>query len=297
MADYKVTELNEILGASVAADDVALLVDVSAAEDKKIKVEELAKAVGNRLPTGSVDGDAITDGTIDGGDKLIDGSVTGAKLAPNSVDRTHVIATEISGSATTRGKIHIEPGSIAGPDIANGSNTPDKLFGGGALPPGGITDGDIALDADIQIGKLEDAPPNFSLQVSDWRGAGEVTARPIISFDLPPATDIEQGAVVVPAGSGLTVSSGALGHESNVFGQNLGFIEYNDTGHILSARAIDASVDIPPATTGSLGVVQVGSGLDVDFSGVLSLKPPPLSALVASSSAVIFRSIFPERST
>ena len=41
----------------------------------------------------------------------------------------------------------------------------------------------------------------------------------------------------------------------------------------MSARAIDASVDIPPATTGSLGVVQVGGGLDVDFSGVLSLKP------------------------
>ena len=47
MADYKVTELNEILATSVASDDVALLVDVSAAEDKKITIQELAKAVGS----------------------------------------------------------------------------------------------------------------------------------------------------------------------------------------------------------------------------------------------------------
>lgn len=273
MADYKVTELNEILGASVAADDVALLVDISADEDKKIKVEELAKAVGSNLPTGSLDGDSITDGTIDGGDKITDGSITGAKLAPNSVDRTHVIASEISGSATTRGKVHIEPGSIAAADIADFSITPDKLAGGGALPPGGITDLDIAPNADIQYSKLEPAQPNCFL-AGPVTGAipGPVTGRPIESVDLPSGTDIQQGAVSVPAGSGLTVTGGALGHEANVFGQNLGFIEYNDTGHILSARAIDASIDIPPATTGSLGVVQIGSGLDVDFSGVLSLQ-------------------------
>ena len=274
MADYKVTELNEILGASVAADDVALLVDVSANEDKKIKVEELAKAVGNNLPTGSLDGDSITDGTIDGGDKITDGSITGAKLAPNSVDRTHVIASEISGSATARGKVHIEPGSIAGSDIADFSITPDKLLGGGALPPGGIIDGDIALDADIQFSKLEDAPPNcFLAGPSTGAISGEVTARPIVSVDLPPATDVDLGAVSVPTTSGLAVTNGQLAHASTVFGQNLGFIEYNDTGHILNARAIDASIDIPPATTGSLGVVQIGSGLDVDFTGLLSLSP------------------------
>ena len=274
MADYKVTELNEILGASVAADDVALLVDVSANEDKKIKVDELAKAVGNNLPTGSLDGDSITDDSIDGGDKITDGSITGAKLAPNSVDRTHVIASEISGSATARGKVHIEPGSISAADIANGSITPDKLVGGGALPPGGITDGEIAIDADIQFSKLEDAPPNFFL-AGPPTGAipGEVTARPILPTDLPPATDIDLGAVSVPTTSGLTATNGQLAHSSTVFGQNLGFIEYNDTGHILSARAIDASIDIPPATTGSLGVVQIGSGLDVDFTGLLSLAP------------------------
>lgn len=274
MADYKVTELNEILGASVAADDVALLVDISASEDKKIKVEELAKAVGNNMPTGSLDGESITDGTIDGGDKLVDGSVTEAKLAPNSVNRTHVIFNEISGSATTRGKVHIEPLSIAGSDIADFSITLNKLLGGSGLPPGGIVDADIAPNADIQVSKLEPALPN-SFLAGPSAGAipGTVTARPIEPSDLPIGSDISLGAVSVPPGSGLSIASGAISHESSIFGQNLGFIEYNDTGHVLNARAIDASIDIPTATTGSLGVVQIGNGLDVDFSGLLSLRP------------------------
>ena len=54
MSDYKVTELNEILGASAAVDDEGALVDISANEDKKINwLMSLAKAVGNNLPTGS----------------------------------------------------------------------------------------------------------------------------------------------------------------------------------------------------------------------------------------------------
>ena len=108
----------------------------------------------------------------------------------------------------------------------------------------------------------------------------------------PPATDVDLGAVSVPTTSGLTVTNGQLAHDSTVFGQNLGFIEYNDTGHILNARAIDASIDIPPATTGSLGVVQIGSGLDVDFTGLLSLSPATTFSLggviVGSDFAVDF---------
>ena len=64
-----------------------------------------------------------------------------------------------------------------------------------------------------------------------------------------------------------------LNHEANTFGQNLGYIEYNDTGHIINARAIDASIDISLATETSLGVVQIGDGINVDFAGVISLKP------------------------
>ena len=272
MADYKVTELNEILATSVAADDVALLVDVSASEDKKITIEELSKAVGSNMPPDSLDGDIILDNSIHG-DKILDGTITAGKLAPDSVDRTHIIAGEVSGSETQRGKVHIEPGSIGGADIADGSITPDKLFNPGG--PTLITDNEIAPNAEIQVSKLEPAPPNHVLAGPAFGvNIGPVEIRPLVSLDLPVATDIEPGAVSVPFGSGLTVGfGGELNHETFTFGQNLGYIEYNDTGHIINARAIDPSVDIPVATTGSLGVVQIGPGIDVDFAGVISLPP------------------------
>jgi len=272
MSDYKVTELNEILATSVAADDLALLIDVSAAEDKKITIEELSKAVGANMPSDSLNGDIIIDGTIDG-DKILDGSITAGKLAPDSVNRTHIIAEEVSGSETSRGKVHIEPGSIGAADIANGSITPDKLYN-----PGGpilITDNEIDPNANIQVSKLEPAPPNYVLAgPATGVNVGPVEIRPLVPLDLPVATDFEVGAVSIPFGSGLTVDvDGAVNHEANTFGQNLGYIEYNDTGHIINARAIDASIDIPPATETSLGVVQIGDGISVDLAGVISLKP------------------------
>ena len=272
MSDYKVSELNEILGTSVAADDLALLIDVSAAEDKKITIEELSKAVGANMPNDSLNGDVILDGSIDG-DKILDGSITAGKLAPDSVDRTHIISEEVSGSETSRGKVHIEPGSIGAADIADGSITPDKL-----VNPGGpllITDNEIDPNANIQFSKLEPAPANTVL-AGPATGVldGPVTARPLVPLDLPIATDVEIGAVSIPFGSGLVVGfDGAVNHEANTFGQDLGYIEYNDTGHIINARAIDPSVDIPVATETSLGVVQIGDGINVDLSGVISLEP------------------------
>ena len=271
MADYKVTELNEILATSVASDDVALLVDVSAAEDKKITIEELAKAVDSAMPPDSLNGNVLIDNTVDG-DKIIDGSIDGTKLAPDSVDRTHIIAEEVSGSETQRGKVHIEPGSIGADDIADGSITPNKLAN-----PGGpllITDNEVDPNAAIQVSKLEPAAPNMVLAgPAIGTNIGPVEIRPLVSLDLPLATDIEPGAVSVPFGSGLNVSAGAINHDSFTFGQNLGYIEYNDTGHIISARAIDVNLDIPPATDSTLGVVQIGEGINVDFAGVISLKP------------------------
>ena len=195
MSDYKVTELNEILATSVAADDVALLVDVSASEDKKITIEELSKAVGANLPPDSLDGDIIIDGTIDG-DKILDGSITAGKLAPDSVDRTHIIAEEVSGSETQRGKVHIEPGSIGAADIADGSITPDKL-----VNPGGpllITDNEVDPNANIQVSKLEPAPPITTFSPDPPQASTLETSRSAHSSPStspsPPTSSLERSA-------------------------------------------------------------------------------------------------------
>ena len=277
MADYKVTELNEILAASVAADDVALLVDVSASEDKKIKVQELFTAGITLVGTGAIDGDVITDNTLDGS-KLVDGSVTGNKISPNSIDRTHVIAEEISGSATTRGKIHIEPGSISADDIANASITPDKLQGG-LVPPGGITNNDISPGADIEVNKLEPIQPNTVLAGPDTGFvAANPVARALVSADLPVGSETQIGAISIAAGSGLSISGGVLSHTDTTIAQDLGYISYNDTGHILSARALTGS-DLPIATSSSLGIVSIGNGISVDVGGEITLQPASATAI------------------
>lgn len=277
MADYKVTDLNEILSTSVASDDVALLVDVSAAEDKKIKVDELFKAGISLVGTGQINGDVITDNTLDGS-KIVDGSITGGKLAPNSVDRTHVIAEEISGSQTTRGKIHIEPGSLGAADIANGSITADKLQGG-VIPPGGITNNDISPNAGIEASKLEPIAPNTFLAGPD---SGLVPsppfARPLVSADLPIGNETQIGGISVPFGSGLSISGGVLTHTDTTVAQDLGYISYNDTGHILNARPI-AGADLPIATASSLGVVSIGDGISVDVAGQVTLRPASTTAI------------------
>lgn len=278
MADYKVTDLNEILATSVASDDLALLVDITASEDKKIKVEELSKAIANNLPTNTVNGDRLANDTVTS-TQIAAGAVTSSELADNSVERNHVVAGEISGSATARGKVHIEAGSINATDIANSSITNTQLSGGTLVPTGGLTDSELSASADIQLSKLEDASPNTVLAgPSTGVVAGNVTARALVSADLPVATTTDAGAVSVPTGNGLNLAGGVLSHTDTVTAANLGWIAFNDTGHITSARALTAA-DLPIATTSSLGVASIGSGLAITGGGVLSLDVATISSI------------------
>jgi hypothetical protein len=278
MADYKVTDLNEILATSVASDDLALLVDISASEDKKIKVEELSKAIATNLPTNTVNGDRLANDTVTA-TQIAAAAITSSELADNSVQRNHVVAGEISGSATARGKVHIEAGSINATDIASGSITNTQLSGGTLIPTGGLTDSEVSASADIQLSKLEDASPNTVLAgPSTGVVAGNVTARALVSADLPVATTTDAGAVSVPASNGLNLAGGVLTHTDTVTAADLGWVAFNGTGHITSARALTAA-DLPIATTSSLGVVSIGSGLSITGGGALSLDAATVSSV------------------
>ena len=162
MADYKVTDLVEILATSVAADDLTLLVDTSASDDKKIKVEELAKAAATHFTTGSINGDKLVDDSVTA-TQIADATITATQLATDSVARAEVTAGEISGAGTSRGKVHIEAGSINATDIASGSITNTQLSGGTLVPTGGITDSEVSTTAAIAVSKLESVSPNFLL--------------------------------------------------------------------------------------------------------------------------------------
>lgn len=277
MADYKVTDLNQILATSVAADDVALLVDISGSEDKKIKVEELAKAAATHFTTGSIDADKLVSNSVTA-TQIASETITATELATDSVARAEVTAGEISGAATARGKVHIEAGSINATDIASGSITNTQLSGGTLVPTGGITDTEVSALAAVQVSKLEPVSPNVVLAgPSTGATPAAPTARALVSADLPAATTSDLGAVSVPTGNGLSLAGGVLTHTDTVTAANLGWIEFSGTGHILSARALAAG-DLPVATTSAQGIVQAGSGMAIT-SGVLSLNTASASQL------------------
>ena len=336
MADLKVTQLNAITAASVATDDVLLIVDVSAGEDKKIEPDELVEAGLGLLGTGVIDGskivadsitsaeiaaDAITASeladnavdadAIDGGNvhgsaspygagakvhifansigaaDIGTGQITNTLIASNAVDAAEVVANSISGSETLLGKVHIEAGSIGAADIKNASITAAKLTGGSLIPASGIIDSDISASADIAVSKLEDFNPNTVLAgPTTGATAAAPTARALVSADLPLGTDVAAGALYVPTGGGLSVSSGALSHSNSITAADYGYIAFDDQGHLTSARALTAS-DLPIATTSAIGGVSIGSGLSVSF-GAVSLDVATTSTIggVALSSEV-----------
>lgn len=323
MADLKVTQLNQIAAVDVTSDDVMLIVDISADEDKKIVTSDVVLAGLMNTPSGSIQGSIIADDTLDGS-TLIDGSVFGPKIADNAIDGNHlklssvygtaslysgsskghiaaasigtadvgnnqitqallaansagsaeVLANNISGSATTGSKIHIKAGSIGTSDIADGSITSAKLAsgGGGLVPAGGITDADVAANAQIQVSKLKNAGLNQVLAGPATGGLpGPVSARSLVGADLPVATNADLGAVSVPLLGGLTLASGALSITNSTTGQNLGYIAYDNNGLITSARAIN-STDLPVGSAAQAGILQIGNGLQQDSFGTVDLS-------------------------
>ena len=100
---------------------------------------------------------------------------------------------------------------------------------------------------------------------------GPVSARALVGADLPVATDFDLGAVSVPIFGGLTVAGGALSITNTTFGQDLGYIAYDNNGLITSARAID-STDLPVGSASQAGILQIGNGLQQDSFGTVDLS-------------------------
>ena len=75
--------------------------------------------------------------------------------------------------------------------------------------------------------------------------------------DMPIATDSQLGAIIVPAGSGLTVNAqGEIDHRTLIDAGLMSGITYDEHGHITATRALISS-DLPPATNTVIGAVSV----------------------------------------
>ena len=260
MADRRISELQEILGSEVQAQkDVLALADISASETRKIKVAELAAAVADSLPDGSVDGAVLEDGTVHG-DKLEDGTVTGDKLADDTITADQIAPNAITSSELADGAVDE---AALQDDAVTGSKIADSALGRG-----------IDKQSDV-VGHAEEYFPaapvsGAGITVDEY---GHVTAvdGTIAPTNLPIATDSVNGVSHYPAAGGLSVSgTGAVSHLNTVAPGTATKVTYDGNGHVTAGNNLESD-DLPFATATKPGAVSVpGPTLTVDGNGALT---------------------------
>jgi len=296
MADLRITELAALAGANLAAGDLLAIADISASETKKITVTDL---VGNAttliadatipgakilFSSGQIAGTSIATGGITA-TQLANDAVTAAKIDNNTV--CQVLATlPVSGGYvgqfaldTDDDKLYLWDGSTWRTIKASGSA---NTF---VSTSAGIVNIDVSVSGDqVTIAAtLDNSSAAAQFLAGPTSAAGAVSYRTIAAGDLPTATTSAKGAVVVN-GNGLTLSGDTIAIDNTVAAEASDYhiVQYDANGLVTAGRTIIAA-DVPVATSGSVGVVSPGSGLNVDGAGALGH-----SNVVASGTATKF---------
>lgn len=281
MSDLKITDLTALAVGDVASGDVLAIVDLSANETKKVTSADLLEAgvdflsagaipiakvdtTGITLPAGSVGSSQISTGAVDS-DELATGSVTNAKLAAGSLTADKFgsqsanvfLAGPIGGAAATPTFRALDP---ADTPIAT------TTVRGSVIIP---TSGGLAVDGSGNVSISNSVTPG-SYGWINHDADGLITAsRALLGSDVPVATTSTRGTVAVN-GFGLVMSGNEVRHSNSVTGANLGFVTYDNQGHITAGRTLIAG-DLPIATTSTVGAVSIGSGIDVTVGGAISV--------------------------
>jgi hypothetical protein len=269
VADLKITELPALPGASIAADDVAPVADVSASETKKVTVGDLfTQGLSTFTSDNSIPGAKLVSGSVTA-TQLGTGSVGASALADNSVDTAALQVGSVSGASGT--KATIVAGSIGPADLASASVTSAKLASS-AVTTAAIQDSAVTnakLAGSIDTSKLASTSAASQFLAGPTTGAGAITARTLQGIDLPTATSSTKGAIIVN-GEGLRLDSSTLEIDNDVtLSSTAHVVTYNAKGLVTSGRLIQ-NADLPVAVAGTKGAVSPGTGLSVDGAGVLN---------------------------
>ena len=283
MADLRISELQTLAGANLAAGDFLPVADISASESRKITVTDF---VGNAvtlladdtIPSGkilfgaeSIPGSAIENLGVDSS-QIATAAVTAAKLADFS--SVNFVAS-LPASGAFRGQLAVDTVTLA-VYAWNGSvwqsikaaGSVNAVIGGSA----GIVNISVSQTGDtVTINTtLDDTSAAAQFLAGPSGTAGTVSYRVITSADLPTATTADKGAVVVN-GNGLAMSGDEIQIDNTVAPNTAEYhlTRYDANGLVTSGRQISAA-DLPAAATGTLGAVYPGSGLDVDAGGQLN---------------------------
>ena len=290
MADLKISALNALSGADLAATDLAAVVDSSASETKKLTVSDLISfgvtvisddtipgakilfAAGD-IATAALANSAVTTA------KVGDSQITAAKLAdestvdlvtslPSSGDFTGQLALDTSNSAN---KLYCWDGSawlsLKGSGSVNTVSGSTAVTGSaaGVVNITTTTSGDTVTIA----ATLDNSSAANQFLAGPTGAGGAVQLRTIRGSDLPVATTSAKGGVVVN-GEGLRMDSNTIEVDNDVTATTTHHVvTYNAKGLITGGRVLTAA-DLPVATSSAAGVVIPGSGLAVDSSGNLN---------------------------
>lgn len=287
MADVQVQQLPALSGNALAADDVLLAVDVSAAEARKITVSDLLGSGIGLLSNGTIASAKISfaNGAIAAaalatdavtGDKILADAVTAAKLADQS---TCVVAADLATLQATTGAFVGQLGlTLDTVKLYIWQNTTWQLLKAAgsinAITAG--TDGIVNITASIAgdtatiSTTLDNTGAASQFLAGPSNAAGAVSYRAIVAADLPTATSSTKGAVIINGG-GLTLSgdTAIINNTVTPVADLLQKISYNAQGLITGSSVVNGG-DLPTATANSRGAAQPGTGLAVDVNGVFN---------------------------
>ncbi len=283
MPDLRITELQTLLGANLAAGDYLPLADISASESKKITVTDfLGNAVtliaDDTIPSGkilfsnnTIPGTALEDSSVTT-TQINDDAVTAAKLADYS--SVNFVAS-LPASGAFRGQLAVDTATLAvycwngtvwqAIKAAGSINT----VVGGSTGIVNITVSQVGDTVTVNT-TLDNTSAAAQFLAGPTGSGGSVSYRIIASADLPAATSGAKGAVRV-SGSGLTMSGDQLQINNTVTANTATYhlVRYDANGLVTGGRTI-VSGDLPAATAGSIGAVYPGTGLSVSTDGQLN---------------------------
>ena len=180
---------------------------------------------------------------------LATGSITSLYLADEActtakIDDSAITTEKLASSSVTDLKILNVDGSKLVPDSVEASK----------FDPAAFSDG-IVLDGTVRHSNQITAATASGIS---WDAQGHIIGSvDLDADDMPIATDSQLGAIIVPAGSGLTVNAqGEIDHRTLIDAGLMSGITYDEHGHITATRALISS-DLPPATNTVIGAVSV----------------------------------------
>ena len=266
LADLSASETRKINTKEFLEDGISgVIADGTIPGAKLVPDSVTAKEIGpdavtdSELADNAVDTAAIQDGAVTdpkvaygiNGAKLTNDTVTASKIPASSLDRgldktsgaighTNVVAAATMSGITFDGQGHISNAvRLVGSDLPPAT---DVEIGGVSVPAdSGLTvTGVGALDHANNI-----TAGSMSVVTYDEHGH-IVTAVPLVGSDLPVATEISLGAVMVPQGDALTVDgNGVLSHDdSGVAPGVYPKVTVDVNGHVTFGSGLDAG-DIP----------------------------------------------------